>query len=200
MAQNELERVKADLEIIKTAVGMERKHTRKEVQLNIAGGVIGLLLSAMDVFILNVTNKFLSLFIIIVIAFGLYFAANTGKQEETSSQRYPKSYQWVMFIVFTLFFAGYGMWEDTFGLPHDLWLGVWFMFIGALMAMEAYWRTRKWYETIPLVSLIIFGTFVPLYPSHILAVYGFAFALGSFAYAGVIAFVICRQKVVNDTD
>jgi len=200
MAQNELERVKADLEIIKTAVGMERKHTRKEVQLNIAGGVIGLLLSAMDVFILNVTNKFLSLFILIAIGFGLYVAANIGKQQESTPQKYPRSYQWVLFIVFTLFFVGYGIWEDKFGLPHDLLLGVWFMFIGALMTMESYWRTREWYETIPLSWLIIFGVFVPLYPSHILTVYGLTFALGSFTYAGVIAFIVRRQKVINDAD
>jgi len=200
MSQNEIERIKTDLEVMKKAAGIKRTYTRKEVCISVIMGVIGLLLAGLDVFVLKAINKFLSLFIIFAVMFLMVVASNVGKQEDTSHHRQPKSYQWVIFVTGFLFMMGYIFWENRFNLPRDLYLGIMFMFWGAVTAIESYWRTRQPYDAILLAPMIISGALVPLYPSHILTVFGLPIAIGALTYAGVIAYVIRRQRVNNDAD
>jgi hypothetical protein len=199
MDQNELERVKADLEVMTTAAGMERTYTCKEVYISLFGGIIFLLISGIDVVFGGLSGG-LSLVIIFVVMFCLLVAANMGKQEVTPSRRPPRSYQWLLFITSFLFLMGYTLWKEKFNFPHYMDLGIGLMFWGAVSVIESYWRTRRFYEAIQLVPLIISGALFPLYPSHLLAVCGIPFAAGAFAYAGVIVFVIRRHKVINDAD
>jgi hypothetical protein len=196
MEQNELERVKADLEVMKTAAGMERTYTCKEVYISLLGGTLFLLLSGIDI-VFGGINRVLSLAIVFIVMFCLLVAANMGKQEVTTSRRNPRSYQWLLFITGFLFLMGYTLWKEKFNFPHYMDLGIGLMFWGAVSVIESYWRTRRLYEAIQFLPLIISGALIPLYPSHILTVCGLPFAAGSFTYAGVISYVIRHQKVVN---
>jgi hypothetical protein len=68
------------------------------------------------------------------------------------------------------------------------------------MAMESFWRYQTLNDLAFAVPMMLFGILLPLYPSHILAMFGFLWAAGSFSYAGVITYAIRRKMVINDTD
>jgi hypothetical protein len=210
MAQNELERVKADLEVMKSAVGMGHVYKAKDVYISLITGAFGLLLAGLSLIGLNLTvlkslmkslGEGLSLFLIIAsLAAVAIIAGKTTNSRRASLHKWPKSYRWVYFIVILLFFEGYGVWENRFNLPRELLLGLTIMFVSALGAIEWYWRTRQPCEIILYVSLMILGALIPLYPSNLLTAVGLTLAAGYFVYAGVIAYVIRKQKVSNDAD
>jgi len=202
MGQEEIERVKADLEVMKKAAGIERKYTLREVFISVIMGSVGLLLVFLDVFVFKSHDRRTSVMILGVVAIPVIFAIIIyNKHKNIKPQWLGWRFFWGMVIINTLFLCGFIACSEKYNMPtNDIVMGAIFIFGGLYTAIESFWRNRNFYGLTVAVPMMILGFLLPIYPSRIITMYGLAWAISSFAYAGVIAHVIHQQKVSNDAD
>ena len=201
MDQNSIERVKSDLEVMKKATGIAQKYTWGEVFISVIIGFVGLLFIVLDLFVFKSHNLGSSIMIIGVVSILVVLATIIyNRHKNIKPQWMGWRFFWVRVIITTLFLWGFIAWSEKFNLPvNDIVMGAILILGGLEMAIESFWRYRNFYELTMAIPMMIFGIFLPIYPFRIMTMCGLMYAIGSFAYASVIANVIRRQRVSNDT-
>lgn len=200
--QNELERVKADLEVMKNAAGLEQEYTWSEVFFSVITGFFGLFLAALDFFVLKARNPHSSIYLLCLLLFPMLLAIIVyNKKKNRRLQRAGRRFFWGRGIISILFIWGLIAWSEKFHFSFDdIFMGAFFVIVGFETGIESFCRSQNLYGLTTAIPMMTLGFLMPIFPFYIITMFGLMMAISSFAYSGVIVNVIRRQKVSNGTD
>lgn len=195
MGKSELERVKADLEIMKSASGMDLSFGWSNVKKNIAWGALGFLLTFISVFTKDGFEFFAILLIgALIIEFSI--RTDTKKRPSTKSYRDNKRSFWEWVVVLILL-SGYFVWSEKLELPREYEEGVIFLICGSILALKSFSRFGNLYSLGYAIPLMLCGIFLPLFSTHYSIITGLALGFGGLSVAAVQVFRLKRTMVEN---
>jgi uncharacterized membrane protein YeaQ/YmgE (transglycosylase-associated protein family) len=204
MGQNDLERVKADLEVMKNAAGIVQKYSWSEVFLNVIMGIIGLFLAALDLFVLKMRNPNTSIYLLCLLLLPMMVVIGIFNKKKDIKPKWPIwRFYWGRTIIGILFLWGLIAWCAKFNFPENnimfVVIGGGYIIGGIETGIESFCYQNSYGLTMA-IPMMILGFLIPIFPSYYITLFGLMMAVSSFPYAGIIAYVICRQKVSNGTD
>ena len=139
MANNEIKRIRTDLEIIEQAAGIKQEITWEWVWMGLGFGTVCLLFAGATLFLSMPFQHLLAGFLFLIF-FGIlvvHSARVAQRGREEAVDHHTKFFSVSAVVMFICLF-GYLAWEEKFAFPEELFLGFWFLLQGIISAMEFY--------------------------------------------------------------
>jgi hypothetical protein len=186
MGKDELERVRADLDVIERAAGLEPESTRADVWDHITTGCIGALAAGAWAF----TGSILLFCGIVLLGFVCVAGLLPlwGVKPSVPGKAAKKKVRVCEQIVTMILLAGFVIWTHELSPPNKVVEGAGLLMLGGLTALEAFSRFGNLPNLGYAVALMVFGIAYPFVEITPLTCVALAIATGAFVTAGVHAY------------
>jgi len=195
MDKNNLERVKADVEIIKEAAGLKLPFGPKDIRVNIILIVEGILLVLLSP-LLDKLRPFWFLIILLVLSIvspfihGLLYPDTITPKEDKNFCQGSFVLRWSRFAVLFLLVFNFMLWKDKFGISGHASYVMTIWLIGMMLALFSYSKNSHISNLGFAVPLLFVAAIGMIWQVSLYVLIGIAFALG-----GVGSWIIQKYQL-----
>lgn len=200
MSQGHLDRVREDLQTIRSAAGLELPFGRFDMFSNVWVGICGLFVTLCAMAVPWEYRGFVAVPLCLAVAGGAWagMLARRDRAARPASWREHKLGIAGALIV-TPVVVAYMRWERHLGMPREMVGAAAMFFVGVGLLLFAFVDRRRLYYVGGGLALMVAGTAVPtLAPSQVIAVGGLCIAVGCFS-AAAVQFWQLRRSATHDS-